>query len=127
MKISIPFVYVLSVENSKEKNCKFVNISLGKDKGFAKIVWSVQNKTFDYFTKIKKGDAIWIPSGELQLSAYYSEKTDKAYANLTIFTDYIGHCNWAKEKKEDSKSCPKRKSSCVILSQANRWPPEKES
>lgn len=31
------------------------------------------------------------------------------------------------DKKEDSKSCPKRRSSCVILSQANQGPPEKES
>ncbi len=100
MKITIPYVYVFKVTNSKEKNCKMIDVSLGKDKGFATIVWSVQNKTFDYFTKVKKGDAIYVPNGDMQVSVYQSERTGKAYANVIIFTSYIEPANWVKEKKE---------------------------
>lgn len=110
MKITIQYAKIINVENLKsDKNIKKITVSNGKDKGFSDILWITKNKSFDYFSKIKKGDAIYVPSGDLGASAFYSPKSDKAYANIQVWTNYVEKIDWAKsdvESKTNKKEAP---------------------
>lgn len=88
MKISIPFVRILNIQNMKETNGKIIGISLGKDAGFACIYWKYGKNTFDWANKLKKGDYIFVPSGELRTNKYVNNLGINI-TNVQIWTNYL--------------------------------------
>lgn len=107
MRINVPYAKVIDVTNVKEKNCKIIGISLGYNKGFAKVLWYLGEKTFDDANKLKRGVNITIPSGDLSVTKYIGAN-GIAYQNVSIFTTYLEIVNLPKynddqEVKEKTK------------------------
>ena len=99
MKITIPFCKVINVGNMSQKNGKIISISLGKDSGFCNVYWMADSKNFEWFNKIKKGDYLYVPSGDMRLSTWINqfgvEKT-----NLAIFTNFLEILPWKNKDAE---------------------------
>lgn len=89
MKVTLPYVKVLKITNMKNDNIKVINASLGKDKGFIRILWKIENKVFNYQNRIKEDDLIWVPSGEMGLNSWENEITGAKGQTLQVWTNYV--------------------------------------
>ena len=108
MKISVQWARVLEVTNVKEKNCKIIGISLGYNKGFAKIIWYLGDKTFHDANLLKKGMNITIPSGDLSVTKYVGAN-GIPYQNVSIFTTYLEIIHFPKNNNDDQENKNKTK------------------
>lgn len=117
MKINVPYAKVLDVTNTKEKNCKIIGISLGYDKGFAKVIWWIGEKTFDDANKLKRGVNITIPSGDLSVSSYIGANGLK-YQNINIFTTYLEIVNPPKNNNDQETKDKTKKQVQEILDES---------
>lgn len=81
------------------------NISLGYNKGFAKVIWWFNENLTRYQVDIQKGDTVIIPIGDLNTSEFTSKTNGKVYLNVNINTNYIEKYTpyVKKDKLEDRK------------------------